>query len=140
MQPSTLSRAYPRNSPQAAGRIIAMSLISNGEIKAAEWSMLCKTQARTQIGLTGPERHAIVDGLCQDLLDAARTMRRPLTRRRQETTAVPAAKNQESPVASHRRPPGFSLCEQRRARLPDRRMTAGQNRCMHLSPSLPPCC
>ena len=72
MQPfAPASRSYPRNSPQAAGRLIALALISDGEINAAEWDVLCDTGALAQVGLAGHEWHDIVDGLCHDMLATA---------------------------------------------------------------------
>ncbi|HEY0856794.1 MAG TPA: TerB family tellurite resistance protein [Albitalea sp.] len=69
---SLFTRSYPRDSPQAAGRLVALALISNGEIKASEWAMLYELQAREQLGLSGLEWHDIVDGLCAELLATAR--------------------------------------------------------------------
>lgn len=67
------TRAYPHNSPHAAGRLVALALISNGEINAAEWAKLCEIGAPAQLGLVGQEWHDIVDGLCKDLLATAPT-------------------------------------------------------------------
>lgn len=66
------ARSYPHDSPQAAGRLVALALISNGEIKASEWAMLYELQAREQLGLSGLEWHDIVDDLCTDMLAGAR--------------------------------------------------------------------
>lgn len=65
------ARAYLRNSPHAAGRLVALALISNGQIKGAEWARLREIEVQAQLGLTGEEWHDIVDGLCEDLLGAA---------------------------------------------------------------------
>jgi hypothetical protein len=65
------ARAYPRNSPQAAARLVALALIANGQIKACEWSILYETQARERLGLRGEEWHAVVDELCADLLSTS---------------------------------------------------------------------
>lgn len=65
------TRSYPRNSPHAAGRVVALALISNGEIKADEWTRLHQIEAAAQLGLAGHEWHDIVDGLCKDLLATA---------------------------------------------------------------------
>ena len=64
---------YPRNSPQAAGRIIALALISNGEITPGESAILNRTQAREKIGISGQAWHDVVDRLCKDLLATAAT-------------------------------------------------------------------
>lgn len=68
-------RRYPRNSPQAAARILAVALLANGDIKAAEWQRLVDTNAIERLGLQGLQWHAVVDDLCQDLLSGACTGR-----------------------------------------------------------------
>lgn len=68
---SITGRAYPLNSPHAAGRLVALALVANGEIKESEWAVLHELQARERLGLTQHEWHDIVDGLCQDLLACA---------------------------------------------------------------------
>lgn len=67
------ARSYPRNSAHAAGRIVALSLIANGQVKPVEWARLREIGAGAQLGLTGEEWHDIVDGLCNDLLATAPT-------------------------------------------------------------------
>ena len=66
-------RSYPRNSPHAAGRLVALALIANGQIKAVEWARLREIGAQARLGLAGQEWHDIVDGLCNDLLATAPT-------------------------------------------------------------------
>lgn len=61
-------RHYPRNSPQAAARIIAAALLANGDIKAAEWQSLLDTNAIERLGLQTLEWHTVLDDLCRDLL------------------------------------------------------------------------
>lgn len=68
---SITGRAYALNSPHAAGRLVALALIANGEIKESERAVLHELRAREQLGLTQHEWHDIVDGLCQDLLACA---------------------------------------------------------------------
>lgn len=65
------ARPYPRNSPHAAGRLVALALISNGEIKPVEWAKLREIGATARLGLADHEWHDIVDTLCQDLLASA---------------------------------------------------------------------
>ncbi|WP_157265644.1 TerB family tellurite resistance protein [Azohydromonas aeria] len=65
------ARAYAPNSPHAAGRLVALALIANGEIKETEWAVLHGLQACEQLGLSQGEWHDIVDGLCEDLLAGA---------------------------------------------------------------------
>lgn len=64
-------RRYPRNSPQAAARILAAALLANGDIKATEWQRLVDTNAIERLGLPGLQWHAVVDDLCHDLLSGA---------------------------------------------------------------------
>lgn len=70
-QSAPSARCYARNSPHAAGRLVALALISNGEIKAPEWATLREIEVQAQLGLTGQQWHDIVDGLCEDLLATA---------------------------------------------------------------------
>ncbi len=62
------TRRYPRNSPHAAARIVALALISSGEVKPSEVAVLEAMQAHEQLGLTQQEWHDVVDELCTDLL------------------------------------------------------------------------
>ena len=39
-------RRYPRNSPQAAGRILATALLADGDTKLAEWQRLAETNEK----------------------------------------------------------------------------------------------
>lgn len=64
-------RRYPRNSPQAAGRLLAVALLANGEIKPCEWRRLRESGALERLRLPELEWHAVMDGLCQDLLQQA---------------------------------------------------------------------
>lgn len=71
MQPLGI-RTYARNSPQAAGRIVALALVANGEINACEWEALHAMRAHDRLGLSGPQWHDLLDDLCSDLVAAAR--------------------------------------------------------------------
>lgn len=64
-------RPYPRNSPHAAGRLVALALIANGQVKAVESARLREIDALAQLGLTRRQWHDIVAQLCDDLLAAA---------------------------------------------------------------------
>ncbi|MBP6676935.1 MAG: hypothetical protein KA185_16765 [Vitreoscilla sp.] len=61
-------RQYPKNSPQAAARIVALTLLSDGYAGKAELDMLDKLGAPDQLGLTRAELHAVVHAFCEDLL------------------------------------------------------------------------
>ena len=67
----TETRIYARNSPQAAGRIVALALIANGEINACEWDALHEVRAHERLGLTGPQWHDLLDDTCCDLIAAS---------------------------------------------------------------------
>ena len=64
-------RTYPQNSPQAAARIVALGMLADGHLDAAELSVLQSLRASEQLGLSAQEMHAVVQDLCEDLLSAA---------------------------------------------------------------------
>ncbi len=68
---SSSTRRYARNSPHAAARIVALALISSGEVKPSEVAVLEAMRAHEQLGLTQQEWHDVVHGLCADLLASA---------------------------------------------------------------------
>ena len=68
---SSTMRSYPRNSPHAAARIVALALLSNGETKPTELAMLEAIQAHEQLALSRQEWHDVVHELCADLLASA---------------------------------------------------------------------
>ncbi len=61
-------RHYPRNSPQAAGRILALALLSDGHLCKRELTLLDTLDAHTVLGLGRTELHTIVHSFCEDLL------------------------------------------------------------------------
>ena len=63
-------RHYPRNSPQAAGRILALALLSDGHLSKRELDKLDSLDAHTTLGLGRTELHTIVHGFCEDLLSS----------------------------------------------------------------------
>jgi len=71
--PPTLQlRPYPRNSGEAAARIVALALIANGRIKAVETAVLDALNAPGRLGLTRSQWHGVINDLCADLLGTAR--------------------------------------------------------------------
>lgn len=68
---SSSTRRYARNSPQAAAHIVALALISNGEVKPSEVAVLEAMRVHEQLGLTRQEWHGVVHELCIDLLGSA---------------------------------------------------------------------
>lgn len=70
--PGPLLRSYPRNSAEAAARIVALALIANGRIKAVETAALDRLRSHERLGLTRPQWHGVINDLCVDLLGPAR--------------------------------------------------------------------
>lgn len=61
-------RTYPSNSPQAAARIVALTLLADGHLSRAELDLLDRLQVGPQLGLPSDELHAVLHGFCHDLL------------------------------------------------------------------------
>ena len=61
-------RKYPKNSPQAAARIVALTLIADGDIGQAELALLDELAVHQQLGLDRDALHAVIDAFCEDLL------------------------------------------------------------------------
>ena len=64
--------AYPRNSPRAAARILALTLIANGRMQASELAALEANDANAQLGITDREWHDVLRDLCVALLATPR--------------------------------------------------------------------
>jgi uncharacterized tellurite resistance protein B-like protein len=63
-------RTHPRNSPQAAARIVALSLLADGHLCKAEIDLLDRLDAHRQLGLERAELHAVLQTFCEDLLSS----------------------------------------------------------------------
>ena len=61
-------RSYPVNSPQAAARIVALTVVADGDIGNAEIEWLDRLAVHEQLGLARDELHALLDTFCEDLL------------------------------------------------------------------------
>ena len=61
-------RSYPRNSPEAAARIVALVLISDGNVCRSEIEALHQLQVEQQLGLAPGAFAQVVHTLCEDLL------------------------------------------------------------------------
>lgn len=61
-------RTYPHDSPQAAARIVALTLLADGHLSRAELELLDRLQVGPQLGLASDEMHTVLHGFCQDLL------------------------------------------------------------------------
>ena len=63
-------RTYPRDSAQAAARIIALTLLADGDIGEAEIELLSRLDVPHQLGLSQSDLHAVIDTFCEDLLSS----------------------------------------------------------------------
>jgi len=63
-------RSYPVNSPQAAARIVALTVVADGDIGDAEIEWLDRLAVHEQLGLARQELHALLDTFCEDLLSS----------------------------------------------------------------------
>lgn len=60
-------RSYPRNSPEAAARIVALVLISDGHVCRSEYEAFNQMDGPSEIGLPPQRMPEIVQSLCEDL-------------------------------------------------------------------------
>ncbi len=65
-------RPYPINSPQAAARLLALILVSDGNYSMAELRALEQLEAPKRLGLTPEALKDVIDQFCQDLLSASK--------------------------------------------------------------------
>lgn len=63
-------RTYPANSPQAAARIVALTVLADGDFGEAEIDWLDCLSVHRQLGLARHELHEILDTFCDDLLSS----------------------------------------------------------------------
>lgn len=61
-------RSYPRNSPEAAARIVALVLISDGHVCRSEIEALQRLQVERELGLPAGAFAQVMQTLCEDLL------------------------------------------------------------------------
>jgi hypothetical protein len=61
-------RSYPHNSPEAAARIVALVLISDGHVCSSEFEILKQVGAERELGLEPQLLPHIVHTLCEELL------------------------------------------------------------------------
>lgn len=61
-------RSYPHNSPEAAARIVALVLISDGHVCSSEFDILSQLGAERELGLAPQRLPQIVHTLCEELL------------------------------------------------------------------------
>ncbi len=65
-------RSYPRNSPEAAARILSLAALSDGLLSRVEIEAIAGTGACEQLGLSRERLQEVLHGLCEDLLRAER--------------------------------------------------------------------
>ena len=61
-------RSYPRNSPEAAARIVALVLIADGHVCRSEFEVFEQLDGPRELGLTPDGLPRVVQTLCEDLL------------------------------------------------------------------------
>jgi len=61
-------RSYPRNSAEAAGRIVALVLMSDGHVCRSEIDVLERLGAHERLGLAPGAIPRLVQDLCEDLM------------------------------------------------------------------------
>ena len=63
-------RTYPCNSPQAAARIVALTVLADRDIDKTEIDRLDSLAVHEQLGLCRQDFHAVLDSFCEDLLSS----------------------------------------------------------------------
>jgi hypothetical protein len=64
-------QTYRTNSPQAAARLVAMALVSDGQYALSELQALDRLDAAQRLGLSAEAFQAVIDRFCQELLQAS---------------------------------------------------------------------
>lgn len=64
-------RSYPRNSPEAAALVVALTLISDGHVSRSEVETLQRLGVEPELGLAPGSFAQVVHTLCEDLLMGA---------------------------------------------------------------------
>jgi hypothetical protein len=63
-------RKYDQNSPQAAARIIALTLVADGDVGRGELDLLDELAVHLQLGMERDAFHRVIDTFCEDLLSS----------------------------------------------------------------------
>ena len=64
-------RSYPTNSPQAAARIVALTMLADGHLAKSELDVIEPQGAHEQLGLDLETMQSVLHGFCEDLLHSA---------------------------------------------------------------------
>jgi hypothetical protein len=68
---ATVMRSYPTNSPQAAARIVALTMLADGHLAKSELDVIERQGAHEQLGLDLETMQSVLHGFCEDLLHSA---------------------------------------------------------------------
>jgi len=63
-------RSYPTDSPEAAARLLAMTLLADGQCSMSEIKTLDRLGAPQRLGLSPEALKGVIDAFCEDLLVA----------------------------------------------------------------------
>lgn len=63
-------RTYKIDSPQAAARVVAVTLVSDGHVSITELDLLDRLGAYRQLGIDRGEMLAVLQAFCDDLMQA----------------------------------------------------------------------
>jgi hypothetical protein len=64
-------RTYPKNSPRAAARIVAVSMLADGHLCRTELDALDRMHAHALLGISHSELQVVVRDLCEDLFSTS---------------------------------------------------------------------
>jgi uncharacterized tellurite resistance protein B-like protein len=64
-------KSYPLNSPQAMSRVVAMMMVTDGELHQAEAEFLERHHAFEALGISSAEFHEVARQYCADLIAAS---------------------------------------------------------------------
>lgn len=64
-------RAYPQDSPEAAARIVALTMLCDGTVSRVEADVFNTTGASCRLGLQTQQWQSVLQELCEDLLSTA---------------------------------------------------------------------
>lgn len=65
-------RSYPRNSPEAAARILSLAALSDGHLSRIEIDTIAGIGACEQLGLSRERLEEVLHDFCEDLLETER--------------------------------------------------------------------
>jgi uncharacterized tellurite resistance protein B-like protein len=60
-------RSYPRNSPEAAARLVVLALLADGQVCEHEMALLNRLSVASALGLSPARLHTVLREFCEDL-------------------------------------------------------------------------